>query len=77
MAISQIHKKTIAPPIFLQTLQTHVISEMKANTKLKIFKNTKVKECKTYIIMNDKMMQIALIHAPLFSRAKIEQPSNL
>jgi hypothetical protein len=27
--------------------------------------------------MNDKMMQIALIHASLFSRAKIEQPSNL
>jgi hypothetical protein len=27
--------------------------------------------------MNDKMMQIALIHAPLFSRAKIEQRSNL
>jgi len=27
--------------------------------------------------MNDKMMQIALIHAPFLSRAKIEQPSNL
>jgi hypothetical protein len=27
--------------------------------------------------MNDKMMQIALIHAPLLSRAKIKQPSNL
>ncbi len=25
----------------------------------------------------NKMMQIALIHAPLFSRAKIKQPSNL
>jgi hypothetical protein len=25
----------------------------------------------------NKMMQIALIHAPLFSRAKINQPSNL
>jgi hypothetical protein len=27
--------------------------------------------------MNEQMMQIALIHAPLFSRAKIKQPSNL
>jgi len=66
VAISQIQKKTIGPAIFLQMLQTPVISEMKANTKLKNFKNTEVKECKTYIIMNDKMMQIALIHAPLF-----------
>jgi hypothetical protein len=27
--------------------------------------------------MNDKMMQIALIHGLLFSRARIEQSSNL
>jgi hypothetical protein len=30
-----------------------------------------------HLIWMNKMMQIALIHAPLFSRAKIKQPSNL
>jgi hypothetical protein len=35
--------------MFLQTIQTCVISEMQANTTLKIFKNTETKEFKTYI----------------------------
>jgi hypothetical protein len=42
-------QKNIGPPIFLQTLQSPVISEMYANTTLNFFKNTEIKECKTYI----------------------------